>query len=207
MRLADRLKDVREKTGKSARAVSIAAGLSPNTVAEIEANPDRSPRLEHVQKIARVLGVSLAYLAEGQHQNTPSHGMSESEAEPWRPRTVTGERPDLADFLRRIAQVLAPDARSPTTFALRQAMPGFALMKGDVLVVDLKAPAQSGDLVLANVADLATGTGTTVVRRLMPPYLIANDPETDQGTLVVDNARTTIMGKIVAALRAPQLAA
>lgn len=205
MTLSDRLRAARERSGKSARAVSLAAGLSPNTVAEIESTPARSPRVEAIQKIARVLGVSVDYLIEGHEREGARDGLSENDAAPWTPRRSAGERPDLADHQRKLAQTLCPDARSPTTYSLRAAMPGFALMKGDVLIVDLNKPARTGDLVLATFTDLTTGTGVTVLRRFLAPYLVANDADSDADMLVVDNARTSIMGVVCGSFRSRQL--
>jgi len=205
MTLGNRIRTLREKAGKSAREVSIAAGLSPGTVQAIETDPDKSPRLENVQNIARVLGVSLAYLAEGERPNERADGFGESEAEPFELRAPAGQRPDLAEKQRLLPQLLAPAGRQLATYRLRVAMPGFALLPGDVLIVDLKASPKTGDLVLANVADLAVGSASTVLRRYLPPYLIANDAAADAEALVVDNHRTTIMGRIAASYRAPQM--
>jgi transcriptional regulator with XRE-family HTH domain len=205
MSLGERIRLTREKAGKSAREVSIAAGLSPGTVQAIESNPNKSPRLENVQSIAEVLGVSLSFLAEGKVSNSRVDGFNESDAEPFIPRPPAGQRPDLVDPHRQLPQILAPSGRQLATFRLRSSMPGFALMPGDVLVVDFKTPAKAGDLVLANVADLALGSASTVLRRFLPPYLVANDATSDSVPLVVDNHRTSIVGRVAASFRAPQL--
>jgi transcriptional regulator with XRE-family HTH domain len=185
----------------------MAAGLNAGMVHDIEANPHKSPRLENVQRIAKVLGVSLSYLVEGATGNEAPPGFAESDAEPWMPPRPQGQRPDLAEMQRHLPQMLAPSGRRLTTYRLRTAMPGFALLQGDVLIVDLNTPARQGDLVLATVVDLSTGAGTTLLRRYLPPYLVANDAAADAEMLVVDNHRTSIMGRVSASLRAPEMSA
>lgn len=205
MTLANRIKDLRQKAGKSARQLSIAAGLSPGTVQAIETDPKKSPQLSSVQRIAEELGVSLAYLVEGDTPNARADGLEENDAVPYMLAAPAGQRPDLVEPQRLLPQILAPLGRQLTTYRLRAAMPGFALLPGDVLVVDLKTPPSAGDLVLANVADLAVGSASTVLRRYLPPYLVANDAGADAAPLVVDNHRTSLLGRVAASFRAPQL--
>jgi transcriptional regulator with XRE-family HTH domain len=202
--LASRLKRLRLKSGRSGRELSIAAGLSANTVTEIEANPQRSPRISAVQALADALGVSLSYLAEGITGNGARIGFSESDAAPWVP-APSGQRPDRTEAQTRIARTLAPNSQQVATFEVTTGMPGFNLDRADVLVIDMKAPAAQGDLVVATVANLETAAATTVVRRYLPPYLIPSDSSNARDILVVDGARTVILGKVAASFRAPQL--
>lgn len=204
--LATRLRELRTRAKRSASELSIAAGLSKNTVAEIENNPTRSPRLEAVQSLARELGVSLSYLAEGKIENARSDGFEESDAQQWDLPPPAGQRPDLIDTTNRLLRTLAPEARNPTSYRLVKGAAGFGLLSGDVLVVDLKARPENGDLVLATVADLSTGHATTVLRRLMAPYLISSEYHEGEPPLVADGARTAVVGKVVASFRAPQIA-
>lgn len=206
MTIAARLRELRERSGRSARDLSTAAGLGVNAVSQIENNPDRSPSIDVIRAIAKSLGVSPMYLIDGETGNR-SDGFSENDAEPFALPSGGGERPDLTDLRRRLPEVLAPEGRTLATYALRVRMAGFDLSAGDVLIVDLKTPARAGDLVLATVADLATGSATTLLRRFLAPYLIANDPGADLAPLVVDNYRTVILGRVAASFRAPQLAA
>jgi transcriptional regulator with XRE-family HTH domain len=201
---AARLKVARERTGLSARALSGMAGLGPNAVTEMESNPLRSPRLEHAAALARALGVSLTYLAFGTEEEPGRAGLAE-DAAPWQPAR-NGERPRQAEDLDRLRRTLAPHSSSTATFVLKSDAAGFNLERGDVLVVDLKGAPKAGDLVLATVADLERGSAATVLRRYLPPYLAAPAGSTTQDPgLMADGVRTTIMGKIVASFRAPQV--
>lgn len=203
MTIASRIHELRERAGMSARDLSIRAGLSAGTVHDIERHPEKSPRVDTVKRIADTLGVSPSYLIEGRIDNMT--GLSEGDAAPWTPPAPSGQRPDLAELQRRIGDVLAPAARHAANYSIAKTMPGFALVSGDVAVIDLKANATQGDLVIATVADLQSGTAQTVVRRYLPPYLISADDASGADTLVVDNHRTSVMGPVVAVFRAPQL--
>lgn len=194
-----RLQKAADRDGRSHRAISIAAGLAPGTLGDILKNPDRSPSVRNLTALARTLGVSPSWLIEGRGDN--AQGFGERELDAWTPPAKSGERPDL-DFAR-IARLLAPAARHPSTMQIRIDAPGCGLSAGDVLVIDMNATAQAGDIVIAQVADLSSGDARTVIRRYLPPYLVPLDPAGE--TFVVDGVRISIMGKLAASFRAPQL--
>lgn len=63
--LIQRLNLAMTGTGKSARAISLLAGMSQDAVRGILRHPEASPTLETVQKLARALGCSEEWLAFG----------------------------------------------------------------------------------------------------------------------------------------------
>lgn len=63
--IIERLKAAIARSGKSARAVSLAAGMSDSAVRGIERNPDASPTVDTLAKIARALDVAPEWLAFG----------------------------------------------------------------------------------------------------------------------------------------------
>lgn len=58
-----RLRELRERLGKSRRQVSIATGISQNGMYFLEDVPDNSPLLRTLVILADYYGVSLDYLA------------------------------------------------------------------------------------------------------------------------------------------------
>lgn len=204
MTLSERLKILREKAGLSASALSKKADLSKNSVSQIEDNPSRSPSVDNVAKLASALGVSFSYLALGLEEEI-SRGKDVSQATPWTPPTAGGERPDLEDARRKLPQTLAPSAREPSLYKLRISIATFGYMQGDVLVVDLRRPAKDGDVVLAQMMDLADGSSSIIVRRLFSPFLISPALEEPNPVIVADGARTKVIGVVAASFRAPQL--
>lgn len=142
-----------------------------------------------IDKLATALGVSVAWLTEANPK--PFSGFAENAAAPWRPKTPASER--------TIKETLAPQSKRPELFQLRTGDPGFGHFAGDILIVDMNAEAKQDDLVLANIVDLETGDGHTVLRRLLPPYIVPSDPE--KCADLIDNNRVVIMGKVVASFR------
>lgn len=202
----DRLRQAVVRSGRKPRAISLAAGVSAGTVSELLRDPQRSPSVETLRAIARELGTSFMWLAEGSLPNDPPRGMRESAAEPWLPRP-SGERPDLYRSPDDVISVVAPRARHGATWRCKTQAPLFGILPGDILVIDLKRTARDGEIVLANVADLNTGAASTVLRKLATPYLLSADPSDTAPPLVVDGARTVVLGPVVAVIRSADLAA
>jgi len=202
----DRIRDTVQRAGRSHREISKAAGLSPSFVSDLLAD-ESFPRADKLRALAHALGVSAGWLLEGHVSNTPT-GLAEDQAEPWQLPAGSGQRPDVGIARRQVIRALAPHARSPETYRMSVTAAAFGLLKDDVLIVDLKGgDPKPGEIVLATVADLSSGAATTIVRRYMPPYLVSADPKENETPLVADGARTVIMGRVVASVRAPQLAA
>jgi len=62
-RIGNRLKELREASGMSQQSLAVAAGLSVSLVSQIERGGRLDPRISTISSLARVLGVSLDYLA------------------------------------------------------------------------------------------------------------------------------------------------
>lgn len=205
MSLNQRIQDALERSGRSAREISLRANLGSTFLSELLRDPSRSPTVAKMEALAKALGVDPAWLITGAQPT--SNAMTRSAAEPWTPPDPGGQRQDLAEGRRKLLRTLAPTAGNPAGYALTVSAFPFGLLAGDVLVIDLKAKAQEGDLVIATVADPQTGSAKTVLRRYLPPYLLSPDPEEEEPSLVVDGHRTVINGPVLASFRAPQLAA
>lgn len=199
----NRLQQAVTRSGKSPRDISLSAGLSPGTVSELLKNEHRSPSVKNLRAIARVLGTSFIWLAEGTRPNERPAGLSENEVTPWMPPKRSGRLPDATADSQALVRLLAPRARQ--TSVTRTGALLFGILPGDLLVIDLKAPARDGDIVLATVADLNTGFATTILRKLATPYLLSPDPQDAGAPVVADGNRTVIMGPIVAVARSRDL--
>lgn len=199
--LHDRLEQTVEKSGRSLRDISISAGLAPGTLGDILKNRSRSPSVNNIMALARTLGVTVSWLAEGVGDNHPT-GFAESDMKGWIPPQRSGQRPDINP--NQLTKLLAPHTRSAATMQLSRAAHALDLAVGDIIIVDMNARTNAGDIVVAQVADINTGEASTVLRRYLPPYLVPPDNEGE--TLMADGVRTSIMGKVVASFRAPQIA-
>lgn len=122
--LARNVKDLRKRLGLSQLALAALAGEAQKTVSRIERpgdDPDYSPRLEAVVKIAEKLGVTLAHLfiddldcegAQGKQRSGPSYlvkvwvgvdavGRAEIEACARREEGASADRRKLAELERK----------------------------------------------------------------------------------------------------------
>lgn len=203
MTLSERLKNLRERSGLSAAVLGEKAGLGKNTVKQLEDDPARSPSVQNAINLAKVLGVSLSYLALGEED--AEREPEKDQAKPWTPPNAGGERPDLEDARRRLPQTLAPSAREPALYRLSVDIATFGYRQGDILIVDMKKPAKDGDIVLAQMMDLTDGSSSILVRRLFSPFLITPSLDERNPVIVADGARTKVIGVVAASFRAPQL--
>lgn len=66
---------------------------------------------------------------------------------------------------------------------------------GDVLMIDQNRRPKAGDVVCAQLTDLATGRAETVMRRYEPPYVVTHSAKTGPSRPeLVDDERVIIMG-------------
>src|SRR5690606_41913413 len=74
-----------------------------------------------------------------------------------------------------------------------RALPG--VCPADIPVIDQTRRPRAGDLVCAQVTDLATGATGTVMRRFEPPFIVAHSARMEpQRPELVDDERVVIMG-------------
>ena len=67
-----RAKELRTRHGLSLRKLAKKAGCSTSFVWSIEKNPEMNPSLDHLRKVARVYGVSVAHFFQNQHNSAIS---------------------------------------------------------------------------------------------------------------------------------------
>ena len=81
----------------------------------------------------------------------------------------------------------------------------FAVLGGDLLGVELGHPGENGDLVLATIADPATGAAETFLGRLQFPWLSRNTATGNPISLDDAAASVAVLGRVRAILRRPDL--
>lgn len=177
-------------TGISASRASLESGKSRDLIRNWQRarqeGRDFPGNLQQLEALAPVLGVTADFLVRG----SDSQGLSDS-AEPFTPRPVPqGETLDA---------YLAPTTQHRMTWRASAAAPGFGILAGDALVIDMKRAPRPGEIVLAAV--LALDATETRILRYAPPWLI---PDT-AGDPAVPESDTRIQGPIVAVARGPGL--
>lgn len=82
------------------------------------------------------------------------------------------------------------------------ALDGIGVMPGDIVLIDLNARPSTGDVVLAQLLDFATGTAETVMRLYQAPFITTHSLRLGPGRPEhVDEERVTIAGVRVGLLR------
>lgn len=94
---------------------------------------------------------------------------------------------------------LAPKTRHRATFVASVAAPWLGILKGDILVIDMRNPARAGDTVLAAVMD--GDFRETRILRYIPPFLSSGAPTEP----LIAETDVRIQGAIVALARGPGL--
>lgn len=79
------------------------------------------------------------------------------------------------------------------------------VLPGDILLIDENRRPKAGDIVCAQVTELASGSTETVMRRYDPPFIVAHSAKMGpQRPELVDDERVIITGVEAGLLRAPR---
>ncbi len=82
------------------------------------------------------------------------------------------------------------------------ALDGIGVMPGDILIIDQNARAKTGDVVLAQVVDMVSGSAETVMRLYQAPFLTTHSMRLGPGRPEqVDDDRVTIAGVRIGTIR------
>lgn len=187
--------------GMTATALARQAGLAPPTLARfMKGGEDVTHVLSTptIAKIAAAVGRTSPIAPEVRMRQ----GVAEPELAPYRP---DADRPD-ADA--RLLSALAPGHNNAHVFQLRgRALDLLGYLPGDLVIVDLNATAEPGNVVCAQIYDRQQMRAETVMRLYEPPYLLAqsSDPRYRRPEFV-DNRHVVIMGVIIASARVPAAA-
>lgn len=155
------------------------SGVSLEQLRKLSQRDTARTNAEDAIRLARALGTTVEALAGGAPPAPP--GMAPSE--------LIASRDPL------------PSINLPETapFRLQDGFPGFGMLAGDWIAVDLRRPATTGDIVVATIADPDTGSGRQVLRRFLPPWLA---PDHGTGDLMrADAEHVAILGPVAGVLR------
>lgn len=189
-----RIKERLKETGQSAAAVSIEAGgskdLIRNWLRGVEEGKRFKIQQDNLEAVANSLGVSYTWLVYGSDAGADARGMSEELAS-------FSPKPHQVDAVRALFADTARHAQVMLRLALD--LPGLGLATGDTVVTDLSREPAPGDLVAAHVN--RDGAVRTVIRRFLPPYLLACDQTHDREPLRADDPSVTLRYPIIGLIR------
>jgi len=138
-------------------------------------NGTRGIKPPDVAKYAQAFDVTQEWLFSGRAARTISpaplaKGFSEPAAVPFVGRSDTERRSYLA-----LAEATTPRPRHASLHHVARDVPGLLLLKGDVLIVDLKPTPRDGQVVLIQATDPETGEATIelatmLAGQVVPPF-------------------------------------
>jgi hypothetical protein len=97
---------------------------------------------------------------------------------------------------------LAPGAVQAALYRVAAAVPLFALLEGDVLIIDLGRHARDGELALIRHTDPETGdNAVSTIMQKAGDYLIAPTPGRVGAVMRLDSNHISVAGPVVASFR------
>lgn len=194
-RLQDWLRRLLAERGQSAHALAREAGIAASTLSRFLNDPAYSGTLSTttLEKIARTTG---AYPGRADpvapmpapREGAGTAGFGEAEAEPF-----------------AAGAAAAPFALPPGADVWRvkgRALDLAGYLPGDLVVVDGHATPRAGDIVCAQVLDAAGGTARTVLRKYLPPYLMAvSTAAAEEAPVPLDPETVAVMGVVTLSWR------
>lgn len=168
-------------------AVADRAGISPGYLSELISGK-KEPSMATMRALADALDCAPADLFP--RQDRPADGFAE---------------PDSAAF-ELLSTACQPDPEHMRSqvpgrafFQLNRSAPGFALLAGDILTLQLGAASRDGDIVVATQID-AQGAGHSFVARAVGNRLLLDDPSLPP-VKAQNGSSVAVMGTLVGVFR------
>lgn len=166
--------------------------VNPSTFAKFRNDPDNKAMLEDatVSRIEEATGIKAYELSiSGKARGLADQESSRYDAEP------------LQSLDGAVAALKAGRNGVDPWILRSRCLENVGYMPGDVMMVDLNAKPEPGDVVCAQVYD-RTGRADTVFRIFEDPFLIASTMEASlMKPLLIDNDRIVVRGVVIASFR------
>lgn len=206
-----RLKQLRELAGLSVREMARRVGMSSSGYSHYE-NPARFKEATLPMAQAKLIAEAMhgtavtpdaiMELAGIPSTNAPittrgNQGMAEA-ATPYTFKAFDVDPDATQPALRAI---FGNAAATPATYQLGIDLPAFALVAGDILLVDLSRLPEPGELALVTHFDEDSASSKTTINRYFPPYLQSGDLNPTRPPVRVDQAGVTVRHPVIGSMR------
>lgn len=200
-------KHLKKKAGVTNAEIAAKLGRDHTVISKLVSGQQRMT-LEWAKVFSDALDVPVAEVLEkfevgiGFSDAPPQFrqtGFSESDVVPFAPKQA--EDRHVGDLANAFGARPGVDVWQVKSAAL--SFMGY--MPGDFMLVDTHAAerVRTGDVVVAQIYDNASGSASTALRRYEPPVLVAASPDPeDRRVNVVDGVNVVIRGRVVASWRA-----
>lgn len=107
--------------------------------------------------------------------------------------------PEATDQL--LSAVFGKAAKQPASYRILRDHPAFALLTGDIVVVDLSRQPQPGETALVSIIDDNVGESTTEVLRYLPPHLLSGDTGQPVSEMRLGDSNVIVRHPIIGCIR------
>lgn len=205
MKIADvltRIEARRSALNLSESAVSAAGGsrdLIRNWRRAVAGGRTIQARHESLVAIAQALDVPLDWLINGGDAlpTMASTGFAEHAA----PYSLAEQPVEPGASYPALRALFGPEAMTPATYRINSDLPAFALVTGDVVVIDQSRLPIAGELALIRVIDEEHATAATLICRYLPPFLQSGEQNPNNPPLRVDQPGVTVRHPVIGSLR------
>lgn len=196
-------KQQQKRAGVTAEDIAARMGRVRSTISHIYSGRQKMS-LEWAKVFAEMLGQPLdevlrrAGVVDEPVAQTLQPGFSDSDAAPFIPKQAEDRQ------VGELATALGARPGVDVWQVKSAALSFMGYMPGDYMLVDTHAAerVRTGDVVVAQIYDNASGSASTALRRYEPPVLVAASPDpADQRVNVVDGVNVVIRGRVVASWR------
>jgi transcriptional regulator with XRE-family HTH domain len=189
-RITERLSNI----GMTAQSASVAAGGSKDMIRNWQrarqAGKPFSIQIKNLEGVARALQVSMQWLLTGSDDDSAAPQFAD-DARPFTP---------AAPQEQAVRALYAQAAKHPQILVCMSIdLPGLGLQSGDLLITDLGREPVDGDIVA--VTQYRDGNSTTLLRRLLSPWLLACDPGLDKQPMRADDPDVTLRYPVIGLVR------
>lgn len=195
---------IADTEGMTVARLSKMSGLDISTIRKLTSGASSTPKHTTMLKVAATLGLTVQQIidqgVDGASPPRPASGRGHSTgfAEDATPFAAPG--PDEAAAVR----VLFRDAGRNVAITHKAAawMPDLAIAPGDLILCDLSRLPEPGELVLVVHRDEVLGHSTSLIRRYLPPWLVAAGPPGGAPPTKETDPEMHVMNPIVGVIRA-----
>ena len=202
--ILDRITTRRNELRLSESAVAAQGGsrdLIRNWRRALEKGQAISARYDSLVLIAKALRVSEDWLIHGKEAAPDPQRIQEGLAETASPFVMSRHPTKADDPHSALRSVFGPAATSPALFKVNLDLPGFALMRGDVMLADLARLPEPGELAIVQINDDYTASAVTQVRRYLPPFLVSGELTGTDTLMRINDPGVTARHPVVGSIR------
>lgn len=199
-----RIEIKRTELGLSEASVAVSGGsrdLIRNWRRSIANGKGIQAKYESLSAIAAALGVDTDWLINGDTDNNATTARAYGFSELAAPYEFQEQIVPAHSAQPSLHAIFGKTATTPATYIITHDLPVFALLAGDVILVDLSRAPKPGELTIVSQFDDEHATSITSVFRYFPPFLQNGHSRQDEIPLRIDQPGVTVRYPVIGSMR------